>query len=82
MESAIYIFFGELPIDKQKTGVWPVDGVRTTLLSRHARPDATRQSYDESVFQQQQINHDHRIQPKLRLQAQKLGYQLVPIISA
>jgi transposase len=42
----------------------------------------TRQSYDESVFQQQQIHHDHRVQLKLRLQAQKLGYQLVPMITA
>lgn len=39
----------------------------------------TRQSYDESIFRQQQTRNDQRLQQKLRIQAQKFGYQLVPL---
>jgi hypothetical protein len=40
---------------------------------------AARQPYDESVFAQQEIENNHRIQHKLKQQAKKYGFQLVEI---
>jgi transposase len=39
----------------------------------------TRQPYDESVFAQQEIQNNQRMQHRLRQQAKKCGYQLVEI---
>jgi transposase len=40
---------------------------------------STRQAYDESVFAQQEIQNNQRMQHRLRLQAKKYGFQLVEI---
>jgi transposase len=42
----------------------------------------TKHPYDETVFAQQELNNNHRIQRNLQLQAQRQGFQLVPIITA
>lgn len=39
----------------------------------------TRQAYDESVFAQQEIQNNQRMQQKLRQQARKYGFQLIEI---
>ena len=38
----------------------------------------TKHPYDESAFTQQELQNHQRIQQKLRQQAQKYGFQLVP----
>jgi transposase len=43
---------------------------------------ATRQAYDETVFAQQEIQNNQRMQQKLRQQARKYGFQLVEISEA
>jgi transposase len=41
----------------------------------------TKQPYDETVFAQQEIKNNHRLQIQLQIQAQRQGFQLVPIVS-
>lgn len=38
-----------------------------------------RHAYDETVFAQQEIQNQHRLQQKLMQQAKKYGFQLIPI---
>jgi len=38
----------------------------------------TRQAYDESVFAQAEQKHLQRMENRLKIQAQALGYQLLP----
>jgi hypothetical protein len=40
---------------------------------------STRQPYEESVFAQQEIQNNRRMQQKLKKQAAKYGFQLVQI---
>jgi transposase len=43
---------------------------------------STKQPYDETVFAQQELRNHHSLQQKLRKQAQRYGFQLVPITTA
>jgi hypothetical protein len=38
-----------------------------------------RHAYDETVFAQQEIQNQHRLQQRLMQQAKKHGFQLIPI---
>jgi transposase len=42
----------------------------------------TRQAYDESVFAQQEIQNNQRMQQKLKQQARKYGFQLIEIAAS
>jgi hypothetical protein len=52
-------------------------GAQAGRIVFHMLP--TGQAYDETVFAQQEVQNNQRMQQRLRQQAKQLGFQLVEI---